>query len=190
MGWADAQLGIFDPPTYPDPDTQALLYPQDANGNCVVGPPICVPETEGPFGHDTCSDGEDNDCDDLVDDLDPDCQDGSMVCSDYTTRSTCRDAAPACEWIGGKNSGYCTDAGGVTTTTTTLPPGVCSDYTTRKTCRADASCSWNNKNDVCETIGPAAQTAGSSTVLRVAWANIANSIKKATTKFWDFSIAT
>jgi hypothetical protein len=35
----------------------------------------CIPANEGPFGDPTCSDGVDNDCDNLIDSADPDCAD-------------------------------------------------------------------------------------------------------------------
>jgi hypothetical protein len=46
--------------------------------------PVCVQDqnagNEGPFGDATCSDGLDNDCNGLTDDLDPNCQLGAEVC--------------------------------------------------------------------------------------------------------------
>jgi hypothetical protein len=45
---------------------------------CSEATEVCVadsePQTEGPFGDATCEDQLDNDCDGLLDDLDPDCQ--------------------------------------------------------------------------------------------------------------------
>lgn len=59
--------------------------------SCTAG----APGTEGPAGDASCSDGLDNDCDDLTDEEDPDCQE-TMQCSDYTDRQSCRDAG--CRW--------------------------------------------------------------------------------------------
>jgi hypothetical protein len=59
-------------------------------------PPGCTPVTEGPPGDATCSDGIDNDCDDLIDAADPDCQE-AVDCSDYTIKNDCN-AQPTCRW--------------------------------------------------------------------------------------------
>ena len=50
-------------------------------------------EREGWLGHPTCSDGVDNDCDGLVDDLDPGCQD---VCSDLDEDGFGDPSSPLC----------------------------------------------------------------------------------------------
>jgi hypothetical protein len=207
MGWADAKLGIFDPPTYPDPDTQALLYQQDANGNCVVGPPICVPEPEGPFGDDTCSDLIDNDCDTYTDALDSDCQeDPGVVCSDLN-KNACN-AESLCEWQGGKK-GSCVDAevcvpdeigteltcddgkdndcDGLTDTEDVddcpTPPFDCSAFNfDRKACRAANSCVYDRKTGLCEE--PAATASESTGFFRIDLENITKSIKKAAENLW------
>jgi hypothetical protein len=49
---------------------------------CIDNPSGCTPAQEGPSGDATCSDGSDNDCDDLVDGNDPDCTQTEGNCFD------------------------------------------------------------------------------------------------------------
>ena len=51
---------------------------------------VCV--TEGPFGHATCSDDSDNDCDGLIDANDSDCHDVIVTCPDPNLEAAIRDA--------------------------------------------------------------------------------------------------
>jgi hypothetical protein len=61
--------------------------------------PACDPEQggEGPYDDITCTDGQDNDCDGLIDDLDPDCEMPQVQCSGYTTKEECQ-MHPECRW--------------------------------------------------------------------------------------------
>ncbi|UCH82232.1 MAG: multicopper oxidase domain-containing protein [Nitrospiraceae bacterium] len=55
-----------------------------------------TPGTEGPAGDPSCSDGLDNDCDELTDTAeDPDCQ--NVVCENIQDRNQCR-SFPQCQW--------------------------------------------------------------------------------------------
>jgi hypothetical protein len=51
-------------------------------GVCIDRPSECTPTQEGPPGDPTCSDGSDNDCDDLIDGNDPDCNQTENNCFD------------------------------------------------------------------------------------------------------------
>ena len=96
---------------------------------CTGGVPVCeadnAPQTEGPPGNGTCSDGLDNDCDGLTDGVDPNCQvpvetecfDGADNDGDGT--ADCGDSD-----CNGATNGWC-DSG---------QPGLCSDGT--RTCSA------------------------------------------------------
>ncbi len=97
MGWAD-MIGGFPPPTLPA--GKQVLYECGDTG--------CTPEPEGPFGDATCGDNIDNDCDNLVDAEDPDCEPTGGNCSTIMNRNTCRNT-PGCEWQGNKNNGMCVD---------------------------------------------------------------------------------
>lgn len=84
-------------------------------------PNVCTP-TEGTEV--SCSDGQDNDCDGLIDSADPDCQVATTTTSTTTT-------APAT-----------TTTAAATTTTTTQPPVVCEDISSRNACKAEPTCQW------------------------------------------------
>jgi hypothetical protein len=93
---------------------------------------VCTPGPEGPYGHATCTDEVDNDCDGLTDAEDPDCDPPMMACSDYTDKGACN-ADPDCEWQGKGGSGTCVDY---------VAPD-CSSFNSRKDCR-NAGCSWTD----------------------------------------------
>jgi hypothetical protein len=93
---------------------------------------VCTPGPEGPYGHATCTDEVDNDCDGLTDAEDPDCDPPMMACSDYRDKGACN-ADPDCEWQGKGGSGTCVDY---------VAPD-CSSFNSRKDCR-NAGCSWTD----------------------------------------------
>jgi FtsP/CotA-like multicopper oxidase with cupredoxin domain len=179
MGWARAVDMGFDAEPFPNEVDYSLLYEQDEFGNCVVGAPICVP-TPGQEETETfCTDGVDNDCDGLIDELDTlDCPGTPSTCDAITNRDTC-DAEPTCEWQGGKKGecvdlvvctptgpegpyadplpATCTDGidndcnGDIDEADAACQPTVdCGDFTDRKSCRAANSCTWNKNAGVCE----------------------------------------
>jgi hypothetical protein len=78
----------------------SLCEGQETAANCATDCEVCT-ITEDPEV--SCTDGEDNDCDGLVDGADPDCPD---VCGDIKEKALCNDT-PGCEWQGGKRSGMC-----------------------------------------------------------------------------------
>jgi hypothetical protein len=126
----------------------------------------------------SCEDGVDNDCDGQIDGADADCQLPETECDDYTTKEFCNDD-PDCEWIGSPRNGSCHEAVACTPTEdpeTTCDDGAdndcdgntdcadadcgaepvcqvdCSVYSTRNLCNAQAACSWDNKNKVCNSV--------------------------------------
>ncbi|MGD2062405.1 MAG: hypothetical protein PVF51_02350 [Nitrospirota bacterium] len=68
-----------------------------------------TPDTEGPFGDPTCSDGLDNDCDGETDTNgtppDADCQE-QVNCSVYGNKTDCNND-PSCKWQGSPTKGSC-----------------------------------------------------------------------------------
>lgn len=66
--------------------------------------PECDPLPEGPWDDPTCTDGQDNDCDGLIDADDPDCEMPQVQCSDYETQDECQ-MHPECRWK--KKQGVC-----------------------------------------------------------------------------------
>jgi FtsP/CotA-like multicopper oxidase with cupredoxin domain len=127
MGWMDI-IGGLDPPEFPDPANQSALY------QCGDGPPVCE-ITENP--ETSCDDGKDNDCDGLIDGDDDDCPVACQISED--PEISCTDGRDNdCD---GLIDGDDPDCAG---------PAVCSDFTNRRSCNAEASCSWDNKNKVCQ----------------------------------------
>jgi spore coat protein A len=105
----------------------------------------------------TCDDGEDNDCDGLVDGTDPDCQvtttstTTTTTAPATTTTSTTTTTAPATTTTTSTTTttapATTTSTSTTSTTTTTQPPVVCSDYGDRNSCKANAACLW--KKNAC-----------------------------------------
>lgn len=87
MGWMDV-IGGLAPPAFPDPANQQALY------LCGEGPPTCEPTEPSET---SCSDGIDNDCDDLVDGDDPDCGQPPVDCSQFLDAQSCRSES-TCRW--------------------------------------------------------------------------------------------
>jgi hypothetical protein len=120
-------------------DTGNFGVCQDGQRSCSNFEYVCIQDVdasqEGPYGDNSCIDGDDNDCDGLTDAADPDCQ-PAQNCGDYPDRGTCK-ADPDCVWD--KNLG-CIDA---------PPPPTCSDFNyDRGACR-DAGCNYDNKTGDC-----------------------------------------
>jgi hypothetical protein len=97
-------MGFHNPAEVSTELHNALSLAQSARQNAedALGAP-CIPETEGPPGNPTCSDGIDNDCDTLIDGADPDCQ--VSECEGLNEQD-CKDN-PACRWK--KKQGVCVD---------------------------------------------------------------------------------
>lgn len=138
-------------------------------------PPACNP-TEDPEV--TCDDGVDNDCDGFIDASDTDCETG-QDCSVYQDRGSCNND-PTCEWQGSPKNGQCVsnvcvpegptevtcndgvdnDCDGLVDCADTADCGGdpacqqvdCSQYVDKNSCNAEATCSWSNKNKVCNPI--------------------------------------
>jgi len=118
-------------------------------------PNACIPTELGTEL--TCDDGEDNDCDGLVDGTDPDCQvtttstTTTTTAPATTTTSTTTTTAPATTTTTSTTTttapATTTSTSTTSTTTTTQPPVVCSDYGDRNSCKANAACQW--KKNAC-----------------------------------------
>jgi len=143
-------------------------------------PPACTPD-ETPES--TCDDGQDNDCDTLVDCDDSDCSGDPacqvMTCSGYTSKGECNND-PNCAWQGSPNNGSCHDVSGTIETVcddsidndgdgaidcadndcsndpACQTQANCSQILDRNTCNAEATCRWDSKNKMCVSSAGAA----------------------------------
>jgi hypothetical protein len=110
---------------------------------CIDDPSGCTPVQEGPPGDSTCSDGSDNDCDNLIDGNDPDCTQTETNCfdgldDDNDGLTDCVDSD-----CNGATGGSCT----------TGQPGICSTGT--RTCQGGGEvCIADNQpeTEVCDNL--------------------------------------
>jgi hypothetical protein len=102
---------------------------------------------------------------------------GQMACSDYTAKGDCNNDVN-CEWSGSPRNGTCNDVAVCTPTTEICNDGIdndcnelidcadtaacgadpacaqadCTEFLDKNSCNAQTTCSWSNKNKVCQSI--------------------------------------
>ena len=108
-------------------------------GTCVDAT-VCIPTTSNESG--LCTDGQDNDCDGLIDAEDPDCQ---TVCTP-TQEGPLGD--PTC------SDGFDNDCNGLTDANDPIcqQTVVCSDITKKNECTVTADCSWDKSTRTCSDV--------------------------------------
>ena len=94
------------------------------SGSCIDNVSSCTPTSSDEVG--LCGDGIDNDCDDLIDADDPDCNGQNNGCVDYTVNDLCN-SDPSCAWSGSPKNGTCVEGSGSCDPTSSDEIGLCSD---------------------------------------------------------------
>jgi hypothetical protein len=137
----------------------ALCEGEETISSCGVDcdPNACIPTEPGTEL--SCSDGQDNDCDGLVDGADPDCAVATTTTTSTTstttttTPATTTTTAPATTTTSSTTTttapATTTSTSSTTTTTTTQAGVVCENITVRSQCQGEPTCQW--KKNACVT---------------------------------------